>query len=200
MARGDAMQELDITWKRVVSIWWLMAWRGVVGSVVIGAICGGTAGFILAIVLGSDANAIKPSVGRNQGAAVGCIWGFFVFSMALRKDYRGFQLVLRPLVGGGAMPGSELTWKRVASVWWLLAWRGGVGAVAIGAACGFVSAIVLAIIGLRAAYPNAGAVLGAVGGFIWGFFVVRMALRKDYRDFRLALLPLAPSDPAAHAT
>jgi hypothetical protein len=35
--------------------------------------------------------------------------------------------------------------------------------------------------------PNARVAAGYVASSVWGFFVVRMALRKKYHDFRIAL-------------
>jgi len=34
--------------------------------------------------------------------------------------------------------------------------------------------------------------VGALSGIVWSTFVVRMALRKKYGDFRLALVPHTP--------
>jgi len=33
----DSMHELELSWGRVLSVWWLIAWRGLVGSVLLGA-------------------------------------------------------------------------------------------------------------------------------------------------------------------
>jgi hypothetical protein len=88
---------------------------------------------------------------------------------------------------GRDMQGLEFTWKRVVAVWWLLTWRGGLGsmllAVAGGAADGAIS-------GARGA-PSIPLtwtlnIITGVLGLIWMVFVVRMALRKRYSDFRLA--------------
>jgi hypothetical protein len=86
----------------------------------------------------------------------------------------------------------EITWGRVMSVWWLVAWRSGVGAVLLGAAIGFV----IGFIGALAAVPVQtitvlSTAAGAIVGLVWAIVVVRMALRKHYGDFRLALVPKA---------
>jgi len=83
----------------------------------------------------------------------------------------------------------EATPQRVISVMWLLAWRGVLG----GFLAGFVTGIIVALTGAILGYPQGSltmtsGVLGGVAGLIWSFFVVRMMLRKNYRDFRIALV------------
>lgn len=81
----------------------------------------------------------------------------------------------------------ELTWKRIIAVWWLLTWRGALGSVLLGAAGGAIDG---AFAGAMGATPKAVAwtleIIIGVLGIIWILFVVRMALRKRYSDFRLA--------------
>jgi hypothetical protein len=81
----------------------------------------------------------------------------------------------------------ELTWKRVIAVWWLVAWRGTLGAVLLAVAGGAVDG---AFAGAMGATPKAVfwtlQIITGVLGIIWMMFVVRMALRKRYSDFRLA--------------
>jgi hypothetical protein len=95
----------------------------------------------------------------------------------------------------------ELTRARLVSVWWLITWRGVVGGMLIGAVCGMIggllAAIIVIVIGghaspavLTRAGQIAGAVLTTPFVLLWGIWVVRMALTKRYRDFRLALLPI----------
>lgn len=83
----------------------------------------------------------------------------------------------------------EVTWGRVMSVWWLLAWRSGLGAVLIGAAVGFVIGLVGALAGVSTdTITVLSTIAGAVVGLVWAIVVVRMALRKQYGEFRLALV------------
>ncbi len=85
----------------------------------------------------------------------------------------------------------EPTWGRVMSVWWLLAWRSAAGALLLGSAVGFV-------FGANAALQNwpadkiqmVSSVLGGLIGLIWAIVVVRMALKKRYGNFRIALVPM----------
>jgi membrane associated rhomboid family serine protease len=91
----------------------------------------------------------------------------------------------------------EVTWPRVFAICWLMFWRGVVGALVIGAVIGFIIGFVGALAGLRAHTALAAPIVGAIFGLIWWVYVVRMALRKHYADFRIALLPLnVRIDPA----
>ena len=84
----------------------------------------------------------------------------------------------------------EPTWPRVLSVWWLISWRGMVGAVLLGAVAGFVLGIVVALLHLpEQVITLGGGVMGGIIGLVWVVVVIRMALRKKYGDFRIALLP-----------
>ena len=83
----------------------------------------------------------------------------------------------------------EITWERAMRVWWLIAWRG--------LLVGWIIAVVLAfLIGeaggrLGVDFPTVAAVatvLSWLAGLAWGLVVVKMALKKNYQDFRMALL------------
>jgi len=84
----------------------------------------------------------------------------------------------------------EVTWQRVARIWWLIVWRALLGGTLLGAAIGFIIGFIGALIG----WPRQSTVLfstiaGALVSVAWGLVVVRMALRKRYMDFRLVLAP-----------
>jgi len=84
----------------------------------------------------------------------------------------------------------EPTWQRALSVWWLIAWRAGLGSLAMGAAAGFILGFIGAIVGVPRDVSSVGAgLLGFVIAIVWGVIVVRMALRKKYGEFRIALIP-----------
>jgi len=83
----------------------------------------------------------------------------------------------------------EITWKRVASVWWLIAWRGLLGGWILAVALAFLIGEAGGRLGLD--FPTVAAIattLSWLAGLAWGFFVVKMALKKKYGDFRLALV------------
>jgi hypothetical protein len=88
------------------------------------------------------------------------------------------------------MQEQEFTWKRVMAVWWLLAWRGALGTAVLAAAGGAADG---AFAGAMGATPKAVFwalnITTSVLGIVWMMLVVRMALRKRYRDFRLAAAP-----------
>ncbi len=82
----------------------------------------------------------------------------------------------------------ELTWQRILSIWWLLIWRAALGGFVIGFGIGAVIGVIGYIIGYRPVFAfNFG--VGLVIGFVWWPFVIRMALQKKYKTFRIALLP-----------
>ncbi len=84
----------------------------------------------------------------------------------------------------------EASWPRVLRVWWLIVWRGALGGFVFGGIAGFVLGFVGAIAGVSMEMIQLGSgILGLVIGLGWALLVVRMALRKRYGDFRLALVP-----------
>lgn len=83
----------------------------------------------------------------------------------------------------------ELTWKRVTAVWWLLTWRGTLGSVLLGAASGAIDGGFEVAMGAPSmAVTLTTSIIAGVLSIIWVFIVVRMALRKRYSDFRLAVV------------
>ena len=84
----------------------------------------------------------------------------------------------------------DLTWKRVIAVWWLILWRGGVGALLLTVVLGALTALA----GIILRWPPQTtqlitAMLGILAAVAVGLLAVRMALRKRYSDFRLAIVP-----------
>jgi ABC-type enterobactin transport system permease subunit len=89
------MQELEGTWARILSVWWLMLWRSVVGSVLIGFAAGAVLGLI-----GALANWPADTVDVAAyvlGLVIGVLWGVVVLCMALKKRYEGFRIALVPV-------------------------------------------------------------------------------------------------------
>jgi len=70
--------------QKLLSVWWLMAWRGTVGGAVFGFLAGVIVGF-----LGTG-----PNGGTTAGLVVGLAWNLAVIQMALDKKYRGFRLAM----------------------------------------------------------------------------------------------------------
>jgi hypothetical protein len=86
------MQELEATWGRAVSVWWLLAWRGLLGAVVLGAVVGFAIGFGGSLA-GMSEQAITTASTLVSGL-IGLAWAVVVTRMALRKQYNGFRLAI----------------------------------------------------------------------------------------------------------
>ncbi|HEX5472453.1 MAG TPA: hypothetical protein VFW73_11230 [Lacipirellulaceae bacterium] len=97
---GTDMKELEITWERIVRIWWLIAWRTVLGSVVISFVLGGIAGAVFGFIAARSGVPRQSfvSTARFIGLLVGVltwiVWGIVVVRMAFRKKYGDFRLAL----------------------------------------------------------------------------------------------------------
>lgn len=89
------MQELEPTWGRVLSVWWLLAWRSMVGALLIGAVLG-TAFAAFAALRNWPAESIQAS-GTAITALIGLIWVIVVVRMALKKQYGNFRIALLPM-------------------------------------------------------------------------------------------------------
>src|ERR1700760_1501171 len=81
------------------------------------------------------------------------------------------------------------TWSKLLRIGWLIFWRGAAGGSVLGFISGFATGLVYSLLG----YTTTPLVAASISGFIvsvpWWFLVLRMALRKTYSDFRIALLP-----------
>jgi hypothetical protein len=78
---------------------------------------------------------------------------------------------------------------KVLRIVWLLTWRGLAGGIFIGFLLGLVINIGLGL-GLGVVLgTNVNAAMGLVVMLAWWPFVVRMALKKRYSDFRIVLTP-----------
>ena len=85
---------------------------------------------------------------------------------------------------------TDLTWGRVLRIYWLYTWRAGLGGLLLASGAGFC----LGFVGHLAGIPRSNMLLieaftGALISVVWSVIVVRMALQKTYRGFRLELVP-----------
>jgi hypothetical protein len=88
------------------------------------------------------------------------------------------------------MPGLEVSLGRLLRIYWLFVWRSLLGSLVIGFVLGFIAGFVLGVFGAKTTQiQTVGGALGVIGGAIWSFFCLRMALTKKYRDFRIVLVP-----------
>ena len=87
--------ELEITWKRVIRIWWSFLWRNllaILGAVVIGALVGFIFGLILGVI-GVPVETIKMIV-QPIGFLIGLGISVIPLKMVLGKNFGEFRLVL----------------------------------------------------------------------------------------------------------
>lgn len=87
--------EVEITWGRVVRVWWAYAWRNFV-AVLAAVLIGGILGFVLGVILGIVGiapNTIKV-VTAPLGAIIGLALSIIPMKMILGKDFGQFRLVL----------------------------------------------------------------------------------------------------------
>lgn len=89
------MIELEITWQRVLRVWWSYLWRNIlvmIVSMICGAIVGGIIGFILGS-FGVSVTVIK-IVCAPIGFVIGLVLSVIPMWLILGKDFGEFRLVL----------------------------------------------------------------------------------------------------------
>jgi hypothetical protein len=89
------MQELEATWSRVLSVWWLVHWRAVAGGLATGLALGALLGLAAVFADWNSGTAVQLAVGAITSYA----WTIIAMRMALRKKYRDFRIVLLPRDG-----------------------------------------------------------------------------------------------------
>jgi hypothetical protein len=83
----------------------------------------------------------------------------------------------------------ELGWDQVARIAWLLLWRGALGGFALSFALGLAINLGLGMgLGIMLS-TNVNMAMGVIVALLWWPFAVRMAFRKRYANFRIALVP-----------
>jgi hypothetical protein len=87
--------EVEITWARVVRVWWAYLWRNLI-VIILGAIAGGIVGFILGFILGAMgiATSTIQLVTAPLGGLIGLALSVIPMKMILGKDFGPFRLVL----------------------------------------------------------------------------------------------------------
>jgi len=86
------MQELEMTWARARSVWWLIAWRTLLGGWIIAF----ALGFLIGEAGAALGFAFQPVavVATVLAWLAGLAWGLVVVRMALQKRYGDFRLAL----------------------------------------------------------------------------------------------------------
>jgi len=164
----------------LVSIWWFRTWRGALLGLV------AVAPFSIGFYLLDRAHIRSTPLRLAEQALVLLIGGAIAFDIsrtALAKRYRNFRIALLPHGKDG--PELSVTNCNVLSFCWLLIWR-----VALGA--GVIS---LFAEWAKHSVPNAIRVIqmiAVLAVLAWEFAVLRMALTKRYRNFRIVLISKPP--------
>lgn len=88
--------ELEITWGRMLRVWWAHFWRSMIAAIV-GMLLGGVVGFILGAILYAS-GVTSPETIQIIVGPIGFIIGVFIsifpMKMILGKDFGEFRLVL----------------------------------------------------------------------------------------------------------
>lgn len=95
------MTELEVTWPRVLQVWWAYFWRGLVYILLPSLFIGAMAGIFMAF----NKIPIEAHTGKLQlvGAVIGFLGGIWITRAILGVTYSGFRIALV------ATPASEAT-------------------------------------------------------------------------------------------
>ena len=87
--------ELEVTWRRVVRVWWAYFWRNLI-AIVAAAVLGGILGAVIGAVMGALGMSITviQSFSGLIGAALGIALSVVPMKLILGKDFGDFRLVL----------------------------------------------------------------------------------------------------------
>lgn len=88
--------ELEITWGRVIRVWWAYLWRNLVAilvATILGAIVGGVMGAILYMSGVTSAETLQLVI-TPISIVIGLVISVFPIKMILGKDFGEFRLVL----------------------------------------------------------------------------------------------------------
>lgn len=92
--QGGSM-ELEITWGRVVRVWWSYFWRNLV-AILAAMILGGIVGFVIGLTMGmlGASSATVQYVTAPLGGVIGLVLSVIPMKMILGKDFGEFRLLL----------------------------------------------------------------------------------------------------------
>lgn len=88
------MEELEVTWFRVIKVWWSLTWRIVIYGMIFGIVVSLPLG-LATTALGLD-EALANHVTRNIPTLAALLLGIWVTRVVLRKTYSDFRIVLVP--------------------------------------------------------------------------------------------------------
>ena len=176
----NRMRELEPTFSQLLSIWWLRTWRGAAAGML--AVAPIALGFYLLERAGIQSGWLKTAE-QATIILVGAVIAWFISRMALTKRYSDFRIAFLPVGADG--PELPLTNYFVARFWWFLVWRVTLGAAAIGVAGEVLE-------GWLPGERRALQVITVLMILAWEFFVLRQALTRRYRTFRIAIITETP--------
>ncbi len=83
----------------------------------------------------------------------------------------------------------DVTWGRAARVWWSIFWRTFLITALLAVVFGFMTGFLLALAGLEEKTLLWSQLVGIACAIVGGVWAVKSVLQKEYRDYRLALIP-----------
>lgn len=83
----------------------------------------------------------------------------------------------------------KVTWARAAQIWWSLVWRGFLVSGLAGLTIGLVAGAIGGILNQPEAVKPWGNIVVILAGIPIGIWVVRTVLTKQYKHYRIALVP-----------
>lgn len=83
----------------------------------------------------------------------------------------------------------DVTWGRTATIWWGYLWRSLLWSTLLGAVLGGIGGVVFAIMGRKDLSGTVGSILGQLGSIPVSFVILRVILKKEFKEFRTGLLP-----------
>jgi hypothetical protein len=89
----------------------------------------------------------------------------------------------------------SVTWERVAAIWRLILWRWVAGCVVLSLTIGLTAIFIQVQTGTWDPLTSPGQIATLVAvlvNVLWSLVVVRLAMRKWYRHFRLVLVAVEP--------
>lgn len=89
------MNELEVTWKRTLIVWWALTWRAVVFIVPVGFVVGVLLAVIFG-VMGADMEASAP-LANVIGFFLGGVMYIWILNIVLKKKLGEFRIALLPV-------------------------------------------------------------------------------------------------------
>lgn len=176
--------EAEWTWRRVLSVGWLITWRAAAIFVAI---------IIVGILVIGQGTSIEVSFIPGETATL-IIMGAVIFvlgvvpltisaKMSTRKNYQDFQIQIQILGDQGALL-QKLSFGQATRMGWLLLWR----PIGISLAVTVVLALPLIMLGFYELNDSGNKMTVATPWFIFlpiYIFTMRAALRREYIGFHL---------------